>query len=470
MSKPRGAFIPPHTLSELPPATPLLLGLSGGADSCALFHMLLEYCEEHGTPLTLAHVDHGIRGEEAKRDAAFCRALAQKHGLPFHLLEADVPALAKKSGRSIEEEARAVRYDFFERVMKDGGIPLLVTAHNADDNAETVLFRLARGTSARGLAGIPPVRSFGDGKVIRPLLEMTKTEILSYCKKRSIDFVTDSTNECTDYARNRIRHNALPELCAINGNAVENITRLTHSLRAEEDYWNIEVSKFLAKHATEGALSAPALLTLHEALGKRVLTAFLEENGIEPSATAIELTLALARSDKPHAMLDLTGGTLAHENGLLVLQNESEPTPKNEYCIPVTEEETRLPDDDMCLLWEKDITANGTQEMCQNIYKKATTKISFDTINGSLFIRPRRSGDTILVGGMHKKVKKLFCEKKIPLALRDRLPLLCDEDGIVWIPLVALRDGVDQGENASRFTLLYNENSYDEKGPSHVSY
>lgn len=457
MSKQRGAFIPPHTLSELPPDTPLLLGLSGGADSCALFHMLLEYCKEHRTPLTLAHVDHGIRGEEAKRDAAFCRALAEKHSLPFHLLEADVPALAKASGRSIEEEARAVRYVFFERVMKDGGIPLLVTAHNADDNAETLLFRLARGTAVRGLSGIPPVRPFGNGRVIRPLLEMTKADILSYCKENSIDFVTDSTNECTDYARNRIRHNALPELCAINGNAVENISRLAHSLRTEEDYWRTEVGKFLSHHATKGALSAPALLELHEALGKRVLATFLEENGIEPSATAIGLALALARSAKPHASLDLTGGTLAYENGLLVTRNESESTPKNEYCIPVTEKEIRLPDDDMCLLWEKDVTMNGTHEMCQIIYKKATTtKISFDTINGSLFIRPRRSGDTILVGGMHKKVKKLFCEKKIPLALRDRLPLLCDGDGIVWIPLVALRDGADLGERTETFTLLYN--------------
>lgn len=469
MSKQRGAFIPPHTLSELPPATPLLLGLSGGADSCALFHMLLEYCKEHGTSLTLAHVDHGIRGEEAKRDAEFCRTLAEKHCLPFHLHCADVPTLAKESGSSIEEEARAVRYNFFGTVMQKEGIPLLVTAHNADDNAETVLFRLARGTAVRGLSGIPPVRAFAGGKVIRPLLNLTKAEILSYCEEHSIDFVTDSTNECTEYARNRIRREVIPALRTVNGGVVENITRLTQSLRAEEDFWSTEVSRFLASNATESTLLAPALLALHEALGKRVLAAWLEENGFEPSSTAIDLILALAKTAKPHASLDLAGGTVAYENGLLVVKEENVTRPKNDYLIPVTEEKTLLPN--ACLLWETSPREDDTQEMCQNIYKKATTtKISFDTINGSLFIRPRRPGDTILAGGMHKKVKKLFCEKKIPLALRDRLPLLCDEDGIVWIPLVALRDGADHGGNTSHFTLLYNENSYDEKGPGHVSH
>lgn len=464
MSKPSGAFIPPHMLSKLPPSTPLLLGLSGGADSCALLHMLLEYCKEHGAPLALAHVDHGIRGEEAKRDVAFCRALAGRHSLPFYLLETDVPALAKKSGRSIEEEARAVRYAFFERVMKDESIPVLITAHNADDNAETVLFRLARGTTARGLSGIPPARAFGGGTVIRPLLDVTKAEILSYCKEHSIDFVTDSTNGCTDYARNRIRHNVLPELRAVNGNAVENVTRLVHTLRTEEDYWCAEIKKFLAANATEGSLDTPALLALHEALGKRVLAAWLETVGIEPSFTAIDLLFALAQAAKPHASLDLAGGTVAYENGRLIVKNEIAPS-KTDYLIPITEEKTVLPGGDMCLLWEKGPMANGTHEKCQNIYKKATTtKISFDTINGSLFVRPRRHGDTILAGGMHKKVKKLFCEAGIPPSLRDRLPLLCDGDGIVWIPLVALRDGAHRGETTHRFTLLYNENSYEQKG------
>lgn len=469
MSTLPSAFIPPHTLSKLPPTTPLLLGISGGADSCALFHMLLDYCKAHGTPLTLAHVDHGIRGEEAKRDAEFCRALANRHKLPFFLLNADVPALAKQNGRGIEEEARAVRYDFFATIMQKESIPLLITAHNADDNAETVLFRLSRGTALRGLSGIPTVRAFGNGLLIRPLLEMTKAEILAYCEENAIDHVTDSTNECTDYARNRIRHQAIPALRAVNSGAVENITRLTRSLRVEEDFWNTEVERFLEENATKDALSATALLLLHEALAKRVLAAWLEKNGVEPSATAIESTLLLAKTAKPHASLDLAGGKVVYENGLLVQKDEGDELPIADYLIPITEGENLLAD--FCLLWERSLTANDAQKMCQNIYKKATTaRISFDTMNGSLFIRPRRPGDTIFTGGMHKKVKKLLCEKKIPLALRDRLPLLCDEDGIVWIPLVALRDGADQGESVNRFTLFYNENSYDEKGPHHVSH
>ena len=454
MSQLPKAFVSPHTLSGTPSSTPLLLALSGGADSCALLYMLLEYCAEHGTPLSVAHVDHGIRGEEAKRDADFCCALAKRHGLPFYLLNADVPALAKQNGRSVEEEARAVRYDFFEQVMQRESIPLLVTAHNADDNAETVLFRISRGTTARGLSGIPSVRALSFGAVVRPLLDMTKAEILAYCEENAIDFVNDCTNECTLYARNRIRHHVLPELRAVNDGVAQNINRLSRSLRAEEDFWREQVEVFLAANADKKTLCVSPLLSLHEALGKRVLATFLETNGIEPSFTTIELVFSLARAAKPHASLDFAGGTISYENGMLVANR---PLPqKADYLVPVQKEMTSLLDGEFCLIRE-DPSADGVHQMCQNIYKKSTTtKISSATINGSLFVRPRREGDTILTGGMHKKVKKLFCEKKIPLPLRDRLPILCDDDGIVWIPLVALRDGV--GGDTDRFTLFYNEN------------
>ncbi len=419
----------------LPENTPVLLALSGGADSRALLHML---ATRH-VPLSLAHVDHGIRGEESVRDREFCRALAKEYDLPFYLHIADVPALAREHGTGLEEEARRVRYDFFASVMREQNIPLLVTAHNADDNAETMLFRLARGTSASGLCGIPRVRECEGGKVIRPLLHMTKAQILQYCKENALTYVTDSTNEHLDYARNRVRHTVLPALCAINENAVQNMTRLADTLTLEEDFWKCETAKYI--HDDSLIID----LSLHGALMAHCIAAFLKQVGIEPSEIAISQTKTLMETGKEHATLCLSGGKLTREGNRIKANFE---IPSADYHIPLKIGENPILDGTMCLVWEKPY---------QNIYKKETmTRISFDTINGSLFVRPRREQDTILCGGMHKKVKKLLCDKKVPLSKRNILPLLCDESGIVWIPGVALRDGA-KDEKGDIFTLYYKE-------------
>ena len=158
-SSPCAAYRAPWRLAGLPPSTPVLLALSGGADSRALLHLLYTSAQADGFRLLLAHVNHGIRGEESLRDRAFCQSLAKQYGLELLLLDADVPALAAESRRGLEEEARSLRYDYFAARMREEGIPILVTAHHANDNLETLLFRLCRGTGLSGLGGIAPVRS-----------------------------------------------------------------------------------------------------------------------------------------------------------------------------------------------------------------------------------------------------------------------------------------------------------------------
>ncbi len=447
-------FLAPHALADLPKHTPLLLALSGGADSCALLHMLAVYCQRNGTPLSLAHVDHGIRGEESMRDREFCRALAEKYSLPFYLHIVNIPKLAHENGTGLEEEARRVRYAFFTSVMKEQNIPILVTAHHADDNAETMLFRLARGTSASGLCGIPSVRDCEGGKVVRPLLHMTKAEILGYCKENDLAFMTDSTNESLNYARNRIRHTVLPALQKINENTVQNMTHLADTLTLEEDFWMRETQKYVGGNS----LAIAPLLLLHPALIARCIVSFLRQNGIEPSEIAIAQTKALMQSGKEHAALCLSGGILTKEAGTLIAGAEAPAA--SDYCIPLQRGLNPILDGKLCVLWETNNDPSQENHLlCQNIYKKATkVRISFDTINGSLFVRPRRERDTLLCGGMHKKVKKLLCDHKIPLSIRNTLPLLCDKGGIVWIPLVAPRDGAE-AKNGDVFTLYYNENS-----------
>ena len=166
----------PWELADVSPQTPVLLALSGGADSRFLLHVLSKGAERDGFPILLAHVHHGIRGETADRDCEFCLSLAARYGLPIEVLRADVPTLAREHGRGLEEEARAVRYEFFGRLMRERGIHLLATAHQADDLLETMLFRMARGTGGGGLCAIPRVRKFGEGWLTRPLLELTAAE------------------------------------------------------------------------------------------------------------------------------------------------------------------------------------------------------------------------------------------------------------------------------------------------------
>ena len=451
-------FIAPHKLSGMAANTPILVALSGGADSSALLVLLAEYEKESGAPLSVAHVDHKLRGTASDADREFCRALAERYELPFYLLEADVAALANEHRRGVEEEARQVRYDFFASLMREHHIPLLATAHNADDNAETLLFHLARGSGLRGLCGIPAVRQFEGGKIIRPLLGVSKAEILAFCKRQGIDYVTDDTNSDITYARNRIRHKVLPELAEVNSGVLGNLSRLCASLRQDEDFLNRSAADFISRHESNGALALEALKDAHPAIAARAVASLLSRVTDDVRAVHIDAILSLAKSAIPHSSLDLGDGAKAMvEGGSLIIGTCSPPAPAKQFCYVLHEGENPIPEVDMLILIENASASHKNQKTFKNIYKKATTtRISSDKIYDSFIVEPRREGDVIFSGGMHKKVKKLMCDRKIPLSLRDRLPIFRDSRGIVWIPSVALRDGAADGDDRMTVTLFYN--------------
>ena len=196
--------------------TPVLVAFSGGADSTLLLHLLYRA----GIQLSAVHVHHGIRGNDADADLQFCRNTCRALGIPFFAVRINAPALAKKSGQSVETAAREARYRHFARLMQRYNIPLLATAHHADDNLETLLFRLCRGTGTQGLRGIPafaPLPGAPENSTLclfRPLLHLTKQEILQACRDLGIEYVTDATNAYDDYARNRIRNRIKQRLFA----------------------------------------------------------------------------------------------------------------------------------------------------------------------------------------------------------------------------------------------------------------
>ena len=270
-------FKEPHKISGREPSAPILVALSGGADSSALLHLLCDYAKNTGCKIVAAHLNHCIRGEEysneADRDEAFCHALCEKLGVALFVKRVDIPALSCASGKSLETEARDARYAFFNEIMTSEGIDLLATAHNADDNLETQLFNLCRGCGIEGLVGIPETRNLGSDKkktVIRPILAAEKSEIIEYCTNNGIQYVTDSTNLVDDCTRNAIRLRVIPELDSIFHSARRSSQRLSANAAEDSDYINQTAKAFLDSHPEP--ILACELLSLHPSPRKRVLS------------------------------------------------------------------------------------------------------------------------------------------------------------------------------------------------------
>ena len=432
------AFAAPHTICAMGESTPILVAFSGGADSRTLLDLLVRYSKTSGAKIYAAHVNHGIRGDEADRDEAFCKKVAEDYGIPFFSLRADVPRIARETKKSVELAARDVRYEFFEKLMREHSIPLLAVAHNANDNLETMLFNLARGTSITGLSGIPATRECGGGLLIRPILDMSRDDILAYCEENGLSYVTDSTNTDTEYARNRIRSNAIPALTSICPAAVANARATSNLLCEDAEYLSHATDAFLAKHLTGKKLDISALNSESRAISSRaVIKTFSAVSRASLSAVHVENVLELSKKGVPHSRLSLPGGVYAviDEGALSFTRTAPVKTKKEKFCL-LAQDGSNFISQINCEI----IIGNTHKEI--NIYKKSIL-LSLDSakIVGNLVLRSRREGDKILMGGMRKSVKKLMCDKKIPLDERYRIPLICDDEGILAIPFVGIRDG-----------------------------
>lgn len=215
----------------LAPGDRVLCGLSGGADSVALLHLLLMLGREYPFEVLAVHVHHGIRGAEADRDEAFCKQLCRESGVSLFCEHADAPGYAAESGKNLEEAARCLRYAIFRKICAEAGIDRIALAHHADDNLETVLLNLTRGSGLAGIRGIPPVR----GSIIRPLLACKKADIAGYCEENGLSYVTDSTNADPSYARNFIRSSIVPLLERLNPEVQQAFCQTSAIARADDE-------------------------------------------------------------------------------------------------------------------------------------------------------------------------------------------------------------------------------------------
>lgn len=447
----------PFSLAGLKNDTPVLLAFSGGADSSALLHILAEDAKSNGFKLSVAHFHHGIRGEEADRDAEFCKSEAKKYGIDFYLGAADIPSLAKENGTSLEAEARAQRYAFLEKIMRENNIPILVTAHHADDLIESVLMHIIRGSGITGLKGIVPCRSFADDLfIVRPILNASKQDILDYCEANKIEFVNDSTNSDKSYLRNHIRSEVTPKLYELQPSLPEMFSRLSQSATEADSFIDSVAQRFIEREC-KGSIHVDSLLSLHRALRARVVSLYFEQvckTTLE--RVHIDSIIRLCMRGVPHSSVSLPDNNMARieENRLIFeqdhLDNESEP-----FFLPFYEGIHTLKNG-IIIQIEKNPTGKADSSY-------ESIDIACDAIATGAYFRSKEDGDVILTNKLHKKVKKLFNEKGVRLFLRKSLPILVSFDEILWIPTVAACDSIKtgkikDGEDFFRITVIFENN------------
>ncbi len=425
----------------------VVVGFSGGADSVCLLHVLYSLHKELGFTVKAAHVNHGIRGDEAKRDENFSADFCSCYNIVFYSYKFDCIAEANKTGESLEECGRRVRYDYFNSLAGECG--KIATAHNANDNAETVIFNLARGTALKGACGIPCVRD----NIIRPLLYCTRREIELYCEENNLEYVTDSTNLSDDYSRNKIRHKILPVLTELNSCAIENISSFCIGARQTEAYIHKEAEARLCDATVfKDTYDVTFLQNCPAALLKEIICVAYE--GFS------DKTLDRQKIDSIFSLI--------YNSGRLQLYGD-------EY-VEVVKKKLRFFKKTSCESTEV-LTVSGVGEYSFGTYKLTIKKftdcsiktsnslllnsIDCDKINGKMFLRTRCEGDeiTLFKRNVTKSLKKVFCEYNVPIENRSMIPILCDDYGIVWIYGIGTAARCCVDDNSSNIIYIEGENN-----------
>lgn len=390
----------------LHPGDRVVAAVSGGADSMLLLHYLLSCRERRQLEIVVAHVEHGIRGESSRADAAFVRAFCAWQGLAYFEKAIDAPGEAKAAGMGVEAYARQARYAFFQSLDCDR----IATAHTLSDSVETMLFHLARGTGLRGLTGIAPVR----GKIIRPLLDCTGEEVRAACKARNIAYRIDESNADERYSRNAIRHTLVPAFDRVHPGFVQNAARTMTHLQADEAYLQAQAADLLQAAGCADGLQTAILIAAPLPLRRRALTAFLEENHFPVDAVHLAQLDGILQTG---GRLQLPGGFACVQQGLLTLEAAGECT----VSPPVYEQ--------ILVSVAEFLTIRELSQIKIDFY------CDYDKITGSIRFRQRQAGDRISPAGRgcSKTLKKLFCEYRVPLNCRA-LPLVAEDDkGIVAV-------------------------------------
>lgn len=382
------------------PGDTVICALSGGADSVALLFSLYLLKDKLGITLKAAHFNHQLRGEESDGDEAFVRRLCNQYDVELYVGQGSVTPGEK----GLEAAAREARYAFLESLPGK-----IATAHTAGDNAETVLLHLVRGTGLKGLGGIAPVR----GRIIRPMLTVTRQEVLEFLQEYALEYREDSSNGTDAFLRNRLRHHVMPLLEQENPRLATNLSDMALRLRLDSDLLE-ELSR------TEYPVNVTQLRAMHPARRARILERLLKDSGVpEPEAEHISLAEKLVFSEKPSARASFPGGIVLRRR-YEFLEPEAELLPLQTRTIPCP--------------GQMELPELGLRLVCREATVPVNEKNRFTVPAGErLVVRSRCAGDEIRLSGGTKSLKKLFVDRKIPAFSRDRIPVVADEQGVLGI-------------------------------------
>ncbi len=402
----------------------VVLGVSGGPDSMAMLDLFLRIREEWRLSLFVVHVNHLFRGIHAVRDAQTVEAFCADNAIAFYRFDYPVEVLSKEWGMSFEEAGRKVRYESFEKVRREVDANRIAVAQNRNDQAETILMRIMRGTGIDGLKGVPMKRG---QFIIRPVLFLSRDAIETYCAQRALPICRDHTNDETIYTRNKIRHELIPYIEEnFNERIMEGLYRLGVLVSKDMDYIETSLDRVLDEMGIDLTLQTPIPLAdfngLHEALKSRVLRRILKElTGLKDvTSKQVDEVIALVDAGR-HGKKKIVSGVLF----------------RIEYaCLKYERMDARDP-----AMEEKlSMHALEKKEMSIESYKGYTLQsdevaVDLEKIDGKLNVRYREDGDVFHPLGMKgtKKIKKFFIDLKIPAIERDEIPLLCDGSGIIWV-------------------------------------
>ncbi|MBP3887527.1 MAG: tRNA lysidine(34) synthetase TilS [Cellulosilyticum sp.] len=423
------AFIEKHKL--ISPGDELVLGVSGGADSMMLLHYFYLHQSLYNVKLKVAHIHHGLR-QAADLDAQLVEESCQKYKIPFYRHDCNISEISKAKKLSEEETGRLERYNFFISLLNPNG--KIVTAHNMNDQAETMLMRFARGTDVKGLAGILPRRE----QIIRPILCLTREEIEAYCMALQIPYRDDESNFKEIYTRNKIRLKCLPYIKEeLNPSIISVLGRQSELYREEEDFLELHTKELYEKACevseNQILIKLKAMENMHRYMQKRVILKAIEEMVGRRDITTNHITSCVE-------LMELQVGREIHlPYGLVVKKDYEELRLTKEsrrnkeentsFCLDLKEGIYHIPKAELTIEVRKCVYERINQNN-ENIYTKY---IDYGKIKNGLQIRTRRASDYIKLKGGSKKLKKLFTDDKISKAIRDTLPLIADGDEIVWI-------------------------------------
>jgi len=440
----------------------IVVGVSGGPDSIALLHLLWSIRDEYNLKLHVVHLNHMLRGKEAEEDAKYVEEFCGNLGIKSFIFSRDVSKYSKEKGITFEEGGRELRYKLFYEIAKKTNSNKIAIAQNSNDQAETVLMRLMRGSGLEGLAAINYIR---DDMIIRPLLDITRSEIEGYCEANNLNPRIDKTNLESIYTRNKIRLELIPYIQKnFNPNIIETLCRTSNILRDENDYLEEEAfEKYhkILERETEDLIeiNLKAFNALHVSMKRRLIRIIIQElKGDLKNITLnhINQSIDIIREGKVNSKLNLPQDILI-ELGynsiyIKIYKGDTKDIKDFQYFIPLNGsvfiKELGL--------WIHNIIIND-KEISKG--DKNTIYIDGNKVQGSLIVRNRRKGDKFTPLGMKgtKKIKDYFIDEKINRDIRDKIPLVCDNDNIIWIAGYRMSESYKIDNSTSKVVKLWIE-------------